>query len=587
MRGGLTGLTMAGGLILALAESQVSAQEAGFALDRLEPTPAGDAFFAVPTPAVEGHRQLTAGLYTDLAHAPLVLRSATEPRDYGRIVSSRMNLRLQVALTLAGRLLVDLEAPFAVLNTGDSPTSPRGTRFPSPDGPAAGDLRAGARLRALSRAGERLQLAVASALWLPTGRRAQYTGDGGVRAVAMAIAGGVFRDRLLWTTNLGFRARGETVLANNVVAKELLLAAAGGVLFASRRMLLGAELWGAGPLTDRADFFDARSSAAEALIGFHYRGRTVTLAVGGGPGLSRAMGTPDARLVARFAYAPREPEPLPPPPPAPAAPIDRDGDGIFDPDDACPLVAGVRHEDPRKNGCPPDRDQDRHHRRARTPARSCRACRIRIPRKTAARPIATATESSTARTPARGRKGPRDPDPAKNGCPTLVRVTEREIVILRKIHFEFNKARIMPDSSELLAQVAQVLKEHPEIHAGLDRRAHRRAGWGRLQPAAFAATRRSGKDLVDGGGHRAGPPPSPRFRQDQAGGKQRHRGGPRAEPAGRVSHPSRGGNALTAHRIPFPFRAGLVAAMVLLSVAPSLGPLPPCGSTSTPRAATS
>jgi outer membrane protein OmpA-like peptidoglycan-associated protein len=44
-----------------------------------------------------------------------------------------------------------------------------------------------------------------------------------------------------------------------------------------------------------------------------------------------------------------------------------------------------------------------------------------------------------------------------------VRVTEKEIVILKQIHFEFNKARIMPDSSELLAQIAQVLKEHPEI----------------------------------------------------------------------------------------------------------------------------
>jgi len=33
-------------------------------------------------------------------------------------------------------------------------------------------------------------------------------------------------------------------------------------------------------------------------------------------------------------------------------PADRDQDGILDPDDACPDVAGPKNEDPKKNGCP-------------------------------------------------------------------------------------------------------------------------------------------------------------------------------------------------------------------------------------------
>lgn len=37
---------------------------------------------------------------------------------------------------------------------------------------------------------------------------------------------------------------------------------------------------------------------------------------------------------------------------------DRDGDGIFDEEDACPDAKGVRTEDPKTNGCPPDRDKD-------------------------------------------------------------------------------------------------------------------------------------------------------------------------------------------------------------------------------------
>ena len=43
---------------------------------------------------------------------------------------------------------------------------------------------------------------------------------------------------------------------------------------------------------------------------------------------------------------------------AKAARPDRDGDGIFDDEDACPDAKGVRTDDPKTNGCPPDRDKD-------------------------------------------------------------------------------------------------------------------------------------------------------------------------------------------------------------------------------------
>jgi outer membrane protein OmpA-like peptidoglycan-associated protein len=39
-------------------------------------------------------------------------------------------------------------------------------------------------------------------------------------------------------------------------------------------------------------------------------------------------------------------------------PLDRDGDGIVDAKDACPDVPGVASDDPKKNGCPSDRDGD-------------------------------------------------------------------------------------------------------------------------------------------------------------------------------------------------------------------------------------
>jgi len=62
---------------------------------------------------------------------------------------------------------------------------------------------------------------------------------------------------------------------------------------------------------------------------------------------------------------------------------------------------------------------------------------------------------------------PRVPGPVENqGCPgerQLVVITQHQLRILDTIYFEFNKARIQPQSFPLLDQVASVLQEHPEI----------------------------------------------------------------------------------------------------------------------------
>jgi outer membrane protein OmpA-like peptidoglycan-associated protein len=111
-------------------------------------------------------------------------------------------------------------------------------------------------------------------------------------------------------------------------------------------------------------------------------------------------------------------------------PKDKDADGITDEVDACPEIAGVKTEDPKTNGCPPDTDGD-----------GFRDDQDACPQE----------------------KGVDDPDPSKRGCPKLVRVTEKEIVILEQVQFDFAKATIKKESDALLDSVAQVLKEHPEI----------------------------------------------------------------------------------------------------------------------------
>lgn len=147
-------------------------------------------------------------------------------------------------------------------------------------------------------------------------------------------------------------------------------------------------------------------------------------------------------------------------------PTDQDGDTIPDAQDACPTEAGPTNADPAKNGCPivlpKDKDGD-------TILDDVDAC-VEIPGVASADPKTNGcppdTDGDGFRDDQDGcpqEKGADDPDPAKRGCPKLVRVTEKEIIILEQVQFDTAKATIKPASDPLLDSVAQVMKEHPEI----------------------------------------------------------------------------------------------------------------------------
>ncbi len=104
--------------------------------------------------------------------------------------------------------------------------------------------------------------------------------------------------------------------------------------------------------------------------------------------------------------------------------LDNDKDGLLDADDKCPNVLG-----PKENqGCPDtDRDKD--------------GVVDRLDR------------------------CPDEPGVPPSGCPEkkFVVVTAQKIELKRQIHFATNKARILPDSYELLDEVVDVLRKNPQI----------------------------------------------------------------------------------------------------------------------------
>ena len=58
---------------------------------------------------------------------------------------------------------------------------------------------------------------------------------------------------------------------------------------------------------------------------------------------------------------------------------------------------------------------------------------------------------------------PGSPGGSRPGCPGLIVVTAREIRITQQIHFEFNKAKIRPESFPILDAIVDVLKDNAKI----------------------------------------------------------------------------------------------------------------------------
>ena len=149
-------------------------------------------------------------------------------------------------------------------------------------------------------------------------------------------------------------------------------------------------------------------------------------------------------------------------PPAPPPPKDSDRDGIYDEVDACIEVAGVASDDPTKNGCPADRDGDGvpDGQDACPDLAGAKAADAAVNGCPGDRDGDTIRDDNDACPDERGKP---DADPMKNGCPQAVRVTEQEIVILQQVQFVTGKATIEPVSNALLNEVAEVVKQHPEI----------------------------------------------------------------------------------------------------------------------------
>ena len=453
-------------LSCALFGSLAQAQQLkDFALDRFQPAPAGDRFFGVEGDDPGGHLEPRLMLLGDSAYRPLELYQRNNDQRIGSIVSHQLFLHLAAGISLWDRVLVSANLPIALVNSGNS-QNVAGVPIDAPSGAAVGDLRAGLRLRLLGEARSLANLAISGYVFVPTGNKDKLTSSGEVHGTPGLVLAGE-SESLAYAVTAGTDVHKQTSFGGRAIGSQLTFGAAFALLFADQTFQIGPEIYGTTVMTG-SDSFTKDTTNVEGILGARFRVGPMVFGLGAGPGITRGIGTPTVRGVASIAYAPVPEKPLPPPPPPPRKqlpPSDRDKDGIYDRDDACPDEPGVRSDDPEKNGCPPpppDRDGDGIIDREDA-CPDIKGVKNDDPTLNGCPPDTDGDGIRDDVDACPNEKGKPDPDPTKNGCPTSVRVTDQEIIILEQVQFKTGSAVILKASDDLLLQVAVVLSEHPEI----------------------------------------------------------------------------------------------------------------------------
>ncbi|MEZ4313968.1 MAG: thrombospondin type 3 repeat-containing protein [Polyangiaceae bacterium] len=322
------------------------------ALDRFYPAPPGDRMFGVQSPYVAGDLTPHFSVVADYAHNPLVLRTVNSGEDRGAIVSDQLFLHIQGGLAFKQRLFVNMSFPIALLQSGSSPSG-NGINFNSPQDADIGDLRLGLRVRLFGDYWDPFQLALGGYLWIPTGNGTDgtFVGDGNFRGLPQVIVGGRIAERVVWSFNVGPDLRSSQVFGANGgaagVSQSTMVRVDGGLGFLvddARNLQVGLEANAAFNVDNQTGDPVQRSTNVELLAGGRYRFlHDFEVGVGAGPGLTSGLGTPDVRVVGMLSYTPEMKKEAPP--------VDTDGDGIFDPMDACPTVKGMPNANPKLNGC--------------------------------------------------------------------------------------------------------------------------------------------------------------------------------------------------------------------------------------------
>ncbi len=397
---------------------------------------AGDPALAAQSPGAHGDGTLRASLLLEYAYEPLVLTAPSQ--NVHVIVADQLWLGVGASYALSHRWLAALQVPLLLRQSGEE--QPFDASLPpAENGAALGDPRLTLRGRLLGPAdGFALGAGIEGALPLAT---AAYAGAGSV-LVHPFLAAGHESSSDFSALQLGFTWRESQTLPGILptrLGSSLDFAVAAGVaLDRARSTRVGPELAARLTVGSGAKLFDARSTSATLLVHLEHRllRGPFTARLAFGPSLGRAPGAADFRALLGVSFSPQPP--VPPP--------DGDEDTVPDTTDMCPSLAGEPSSDPLMHGCPPlpaDFDGD-------GVPDSLDACP-----KTVGEPHIDRKRHGCPKLP--------EPPPAPPAPPPAATLEASKISISEQVQFETGTALLRPESGAILTQVAEVLRQHPDI----------------------------------------------------------------------------------------------------------------------------
>ncbi len=352
-------------------------------LQRFRPAPNPSDYFTVYGSSISPHLKFTGGFYMHASNSPLKLRLSTSPQDQS-VVDYQFGADVFASFALYEWVEMGLVIPMMLAQ--ESGTSGE----PFDDDPKAagmGDMRLTIKGKILDLKDFPLGIAVMLGLNFPTATADSFYGDSSFGAEPRLLLDYNPYRSIRLGFNLGYHYRGGGTEVNNfTIGDSVLVAGSASFPFFTDDLDILAELNGAITVASENRNLTAEERPVEFLTGLRWRmverkgwWKDMALTAGAGFG-SSAVGSPDVRVFFGLGYywvaggswqqdysyggylAQICPDPAKVPkerwpahckePPEP----DRDGDGVPDSQDRCP-IEGVRGQ-VDKFGCPITNDRD-------------------------------------------------------------------------------------------------------------------------------------------------------------------------------------------------------------------------------------
>lgn len=296
-------------MVLPTVSAAQGAPALGWALDRYDPSPAGDGMLVGEHPRYTRGWDLAGRVLVEHAFFPLQLRRVYADTHVDRrdVISGMTVVTLDASASFLGRASVDFLLPVSLHQSGEQALLGVVVVAPA-GGPVVGDARIGGRVRILGRAAnDPFSLHVGAWLWFPTGSRKGNTTDGSARFEPRVIAAGS-AGILRWSFVTGLRLRRDVEGLNLAVGHELHLRAAATFALLRGLLRVGPEVQLVTPLVSLPDGTASAAFASgqwgmEALLGAHLAlARGFSVSAGGGFGVERGGGTPAGRAIVSLTW---------------------------------------------------------------------------------------------------------------------------------------------------------------------------------------------------------------------------------------------------------------------------------------------